>query len=129
MARARRNGDLDLVGTYEAHLILGVERSRIARWLDENARGKVKIPEPAARLKCGPIWRRTAVEGKLRELAAEAGIDPDGEAFDAWAAERSAQRARQMKPPLPVDQLEAIIRRPVPTRAARELRRAAAAAA
>jgi hypothetical protein len=138
VARARRNGDLDLVGTYEAHLILGVERSRIARWLDENARGKAKIPEPAGRLrvgdypggrlKCGPIWRRAAIEGKLRELAAEAGVDPDGEAFDGWAAGRSAQRARQMKPPLPVDELEAIIRRPVPARAARELRRAAAAA-
>ena len=139
MARARRNGDLDLVGTYEAHLILGVERSRIARWLDENARGKAKIPEPAGRLpdgeypggrlKCGPIWRRAAIEAKLRELAVESGIDPDSPAFDPWAAERSAQRAGQMKPPLTIDELEAIIRRPVPRAAARELRDKAAAPA
>jgi hypothetical protein len=108
-----RNGDLDLVGTYEAHLILGVERSRIARWLDENAHGKNKIPEPAARLKCGPIWRRSAIERRLAELAAEAGVDPRGDAFDTWAAERSLTRARQMKPPLESRELEAIIRRPV----------------
>ena len=108
-----RNGDLDLVGTYEAHLILGVERSRIARWLDENAQGKNKIPEPAARLKCGPIWRRAAIEGRLRELAAEAGVDPRGAAFDAWAAGRSLTRARQMRPPLTEDVLAGIIRRPV----------------
>jgi hypothetical protein len=128
VARAR-NGALDLVGTYEAHLILGVERSRIARWLDENARGKAKIPEPAARPKCGPIWRRSSIEGKLRELAADAGVDPNGPAFDAWAAERSAQRARQMKPPLTVDELESVIRRTVPRGAARELNRAVTAAA
>jgi hypothetical protein len=114
-----RNGDLDLVGTYEAHLILGVERSRIARWLDENAQGKNKIPAPAARLKCGPIWRRAAIEGRLRELAAEAGVDPRGDAFDAWAAERSLTRAGQMKPPLEPAEVEKIIRRPVAAASAR----------
>jgi hypothetical protein len=109
------NGTSDLVGTYEAHLILGVERSRLARWLSENEQGKAKVPEPVARLKSGPVWKRSQIEQKLAELAAEAGVDPNGPAFDAWAAERSLSRARQMKPPMPDEELERIIRRPLPT--------------
>jgi hypothetical protein len=107
------NGTLDLVGTYEAHLILGVERSRLARWIEENREGKAKIADPVARLKCGPIWRREQIEAKLAELAGEAGVGPDD--LDTWAVERSLSRARQMKPPMPPDELESIIRRRIPT--------------
>lgn len=110
----RTNGKkLDLVGTYEAHLILGVERSRIARWLAENEQGKSKIAEPAARLASGPVWERDQIEAKLRELALENGVDPESSAFDKWASARSLVRAEQMKPPMDRKVLEGIIRRPV----------------
>lgn len=119
MPDKNRNGrKLDLVGTYEAHLILGVERSRIARWLAENEQGKSKIAEPAARLASGPVWERDQIEAKLRELALENGVDPGSKAFDKWAAARSLVRAEQMKPPMDRKALEAIIRRPVPRAAA-----------
>lgn len=108
-----QNGKLDLVGTYEAHLILGVERSRIARWLSENEQGKAKIPPPADRVKSGPIWRRAQIEAKLRELAADAGVATEGKTFDEWAARRSWTRAQQLDPPLSAEELEGIIRRPV----------------
>jgi hypothetical protein len=61
MARNGRKPKLELVGTYEAAEILGVERSRIARWLKENSRGKPKIPEPVVRLACGPIWLKADI--------------------------------------------------------------------
>lgn len=89
-----RNGKLDLVGTWEAAEILGVERPRIGRWLkpwrvwlygDEEwqesggkrgirpKRGKepeTKIPKPVADLKSGPVWFRKDIERFARERAA-----------------------------------------------------------
>lgn len=89
---ARSNGNLDLVGTWEAADIIGVERPRIGRWLkpwrewrDGDAeyvksggkRGKpprigldpapdTKIPKPEGAngmdLKGGPVWRRSVIE-------------------------------------------------------------------
>jgi AAA+ ATPase superfamily predicted ATPase len=105
---------LDLVGTFEAHLILGVERSRLARWLKENEKatnGSRAIGEPVARLRSGPVWFRAQIEEKLRELAAEAKVDKAD--LDKWAAARSLARARQVSPPVPVSELRVIIRRPV----------------
>jgi hypothetical protein len=100
---------MDLVGTFEAHLILGVERSRLARWLSENEAGRRRIAEPVARLRSGPVWRRAQIEDKLRELAAEAGAPTEGPAFDAWALERSLARGKQagLKPA----EVEHIVRR------------------
>lgn len=105
------NGQLDLVGTFEAHLILGVERSRIARWLSENEQGKAKIPEPVAFLRSGPVWLRPQIEELLVELAKNAGVGARG--LNSWAVERSLRRAQQVKPPVDRRELEEIIRRPV----------------
>ena len=55
-------GTPGLVGTWELARLLGKERSRIARWLDENKRGKKKIPPPDAYLKCGPVWLISTIE-------------------------------------------------------------------
>lgn len=104
---------LDLVGTFEAHLILGVERSRLARWLTQNEQGLAKVPEPVARLRSGPVWFRSQIEGKLRSLYDEAGANGS---LDKWAAKRSLSRAKQLKPAMPTAELAEIIRRPVRAR-------------
>lgn len=91
---ARTNGKLDLVGTWEAAEILGVERPRIGRWLkkwrdwmygDDEYRksgGKrgtaprqgpepvTKIPKPIVELKSGPVWHRKDIERFARQRAA-----------------------------------------------------------
>jgi predicted DNA-binding transcriptional regulator AlpA len=41
----------DLVGTAEAAEILGVERSRIGKWIKRG-----RMPKPVARLAAGPVW-------------------------------------------------------------------------
>ncbi len=107
------NGRLDLVGAYEAHLILGVERSRIARLLHDNARGKQKVAEPLAELQCGPIWLRSQIEETAREMydAASTPYGDDEAGFDRWIVERARKRAESL--PLTDEQLEAIIRRPL----------------
>lgn len=113
MGRANGKG-LDLLGTFEAHLILGVERSRIARFLDDNEDGKDKIPVPDAVLKCGPIWRRERIEERARRMYDEAG-QPNGPAgFEGWMIERAVRRAAALPNPLTRDELEAIIGRQVP---------------
>lgn len=112
--RMAKNGHLDLVGTFEAHLILGVERSRIARFLDENSEGKDKIPAPGAILKCGPIWKREEIELRARRMYVEAGEPYGPKGFDKWVVERALKRALALPSPLGAKGLEAIIRRPVP---------------
>lgn len=58
---------VDLVGTKEAAIILGVERTRIGRWLKND-----RMPEPLVRLDAGPIWRRSVIENFARRLDEEA---------------------------------------------------------
>jgi len=104
---------LDLVGTFEAHLILGVERSRISRFLHENEDGKDRIAEPLDTPRCGPIWHRAQIEATAKKMYAAAG-SPHGKTragFDRWVVERAVKRALPLG--LPADELSAIIRRPV----------------
>lgn len=65
---------LELVGVYEAAEIVGVERSRFARWLKpirDWRRGGRKgampaplgnVPKPIADLACGPVWIKADME-------------------------------------------------------------------
>lgn len=111
------SGPLDIVGTFEAHLILGVERSRIARFLDENREGKDKIPLPDAEPRCGPIWRRQRIEERAARMYAEAG-SPHGKSkkgLDQWIVERAAKRAAAAK--VDSTELARILRRKVPAAA------------
>lgn len=110
MAASKKNGKLDLIGTFEAHLILGVERSRIARFLHDNARGKGKIAEPAAEPQCGPIWKREEIIETAKQMHVASGT---GETFEEWMAERAARRAAALPNPLTPDDLEGIIRCPL----------------
>lgn len=81
-----------LVGTFEAHIILGVERSRLAKWLRQlDKTGEQVIPEPVARLKCGPIWERKQIDAKLVELHAAAGTEVP---LARWAKSRQLERGR-----------------------------------
>lgn len=69
---AKRNGTLDLVGTWEAAKILEVERPRIGRWLNKwrewvaggrkGPEPETRIPKPVADLKSGPVWFRKDIE-------------------------------------------------------------------
>lgn len=86
---------LDLIGVFEAHLILGVERSRLARWLKEDE----AIVPPNARPKSGPVWARSTIWTKLREMYADAS-SPLGEGDEAtirWARSRSATRLKRLE--------------------------------
>ena len=47
-------GDMELLGTWEVARYLGIEKSRIARWLKELAAGETPIEAPVARLKVWP---------------------------------------------------------------------------
>jgi hypothetical protein len=90
-------GELGLLGTWEVAHYLGVEKSRIARWLSEIEEGKTPIDRPAARLKSGPFWRIEQVEAKLASMYEEAG-HPYGETpegMEKWAKERREARARK----------------------------------
>lgn len=64
-----------LVGTREAAVILGVEPTRIGRWLRTG-----RMPDPEVRLNATPVWK-LAVIRKLRER------------LDREAAEREAAHA------------------------------------
>lgn len=108
------NGTLDAVGVFEAHLILGVERSRIARFLRDNEQGRRRIADPIAVLQCGPIWLREDVEETAKEMWRKAN---PGVPFDEWVSERAAKRASELTNPLSEQQLAAIIRRPLPVAA------------
>lgn len=61
-------GDLQLLGTWEVSRYLGIERSRIARWLAENDEGKSAIAPPVARLKSGPFWTFPQIHAKARQM-------------------------------------------------------------
>lgn len=111
--------ELDIVGTFEAHLLLGVERSRIARFLEENLKGKDKIPMPGMRLQSGPVWWRHEIEERARRMYEEAGepYGPTDSGFDRWVVERALRRAPAAN--VPREQLEEILQRKVPLAAAR----------
>jgi len=55
----------DLVGSVEASEILGVERTRIARYVNTGV-----MPAPVARLRATAVWLRSDVED-LRDRRAE----------------------------------------------------------
>lgn len=117
MAKAK-DETLDLIGTFEAHLILGVERSRIARFLSDNAEGKHKIPDPVSRPYCGPIWHRRQIESKVSEMYARDGspYGKDRAGLDKWVVERAIKRAQALPKPLTADELSAILGREVTSR-------------
>jgi hypothetical protein len=88
-------GDLGLMGTWEVAHYLGVEKSRIARWLQELGEGKTPIAPPRARLKSGSLWAVEDVEAKLESMYAEA-KKPYGDTSKGlrrWARERREARA------------------------------------
>lgn len=105
---------IELVGTFEAHLILGVERSRIARFLHDNAAGRRKIAEPVAVLQCGPIWLKDDIEATAREMYDREAAGADVPPFDEWVVVRALKRAAALPNPLSAGELEAIIGRRVP---------------
>lgn len=90
---------LPLLGTWEVAKYLGIERSRVARWLDENAKGKQAIGEPVARLKSGPFWTLEQIEEKARQMylaetrAVTVAPSMVERNLQAWLAERRARRA------------------------------------
>jgi len=79
----------ELVGVYEASLILALERSRFGGWLTGNDKGKQSIATPVARLMCGPIWTRSQIDSKLAELYRHHTNRNDDEGMRRWARERS----------------------------------------
>lgn len=87
-------GTLGLMGTWEVARYLGVEKSRVARWLLEIQEGKTPIAPPVARLKSGSFWLAADVEAKLEAMYAEAhrpyGRSAAGRA--RWATERRDRR-------------------------------------
>jgi hypothetical protein len=52
---------LDVVGTAEAAELLGVEKSRIAKWRKLGVvlpdRTRVRFPDPVLELRATPLWR------------------------------------------------------------------------
>ncbi len=85
----------ELVGVFEASLILAVVRSELARWLRENNIGRQSIATPVARLKCGPIWTRSQIDAKLAELYQHHTNRTDEEGMRRWARERSLAAAQR----------------------------------
>jgi predicted site-specific integrase-resolvase len=64
--RANATRPVALVGTREAAAILGVEPTRIGRWLRTG-----RMPEPEVRLSATPVWRLREIE-RLRDRIAAA---------------------------------------------------------
>jgi hypothetical protein len=89
------NETIDLFGVFEASLLLAVERSRFARWLDENEKGKQSIAPPVAQLRSGPIWMRSQIEAKLLERYEQRTHRRDEEGMRRWAREHSLVAARR----------------------------------
>lgn len=85
-------GRLELMGTWEVAAYLGIERSRVARWLDELAAGKTPIEKPTARLKSGPFWRFDQVRRKAEQMYREANMPYGPKGLDQWLEERRAKR-------------------------------------
>lgn len=89
--KAFAQGAVELVGTWEAAEIIGVERPRMGRWIgpwrdwksgDKEYRESggasgvppqvgpepsIRIPKPVALLKSGPVWLRPEIEQFARE--------------------------------------------------------------
>lgn len=57
---------MDLVGTREAAEMLGVERTRIGRWMRAG-----RLPEPLARLHATPVWLRKDIEKLATDVHAQ----------------------------------------------------------
>jgi hypothetical protein len=49
---------LDIVGLAELATILAVPRGTARQWYHRG-----QLPEPDARLACGPVWRTSTIEG------------------------------------------------------------------
>jgi hypothetical protein len=91
-------GGDQLMGTWEVSRYLGVEKSRVARWLDENAKGKDSIAPPHARTKAGPFWKLPQIRAKARAMfRSEQGRVPrtEGE-LNVWLEGRRAARAQRI---------------------------------
>lgn len=63
VAQAGEQDDMELVGLYEAAVILGVARQRVSELIKLNK----DFPKPLARLRMGPVLRRSEVEKFLRD--------------------------------------------------------------
>jgi hypothetical protein len=61
------DGEGDLCGAKGASEILGVERTRIARWQKLGM-----LPEPFGRFPSGPVWLRSEIEALAEKRKAEA---------------------------------------------------------
>jgi hypothetical protein len=86
----------ELVGVYEASLILGVEKAQVAGWASGKIPGGGEIASPVARLKCGPIWLRAQIDSKLKALYRERTGRIDDDDMRRWAWERSLLASRKL---------------------------------
>ena len=92
--RTFTTGSEGLMGTWEVARYLGVEKSRIARWLGEIKEGKQPIAPPVATLKSGSFWKFEDVDAKLRSMY-EVEKSPYGRSekgLRRWAQERRDKR-------------------------------------
>lgn len=63
--------DAGLVGAHEAAEILGWSRNQVAAYYHgRDGKPKAGFPEPVARLKAGPVWRREDIEEYARKRQA-----------------------------------------------------------
>jgi hypothetical protein len=81
-------GDFRVLGTWEVAAYLGIERSRIARWLGDLERGKTPIAPPVARLKSTPLWTFDQVRAKAAAMYRDAGMPLGPKGLDEWLASR-----------------------------------------
>lgn len=81
-------GHLLLLGTWEVAAYLGIERSRIARWLGDIEDGKTPIEPPVARLKATPLWTFDQVRAKAEAMYRDAGAPLGPKGLDAWLESR-----------------------------------------
>ncbi len=58
----------DIVGLHEAAELLGISKTALAE-----RRRAGTFPEPAVKLRCGPIWRKADVEKHARTYAPSVG--------------------------------------------------------
>jgi hypothetical protein len=87
-----REEEPDVLGAWEAAEYLGVERSRLSRWLKELDAGKKPIAAPLARHKSGPIWRCSDVRAKADSMYRDCGSPHGEDGLDRWLAERRERR-------------------------------------
>lgn len=86
-------GDLEVMGTWEVAHYLGIERSRVARWLGELENGMSPIEKPKARVKAGPLWRFAQVRRKAEAMYRDAKSPYGPKGLDRWLEERRDYRA------------------------------------